>query len=249
MCTLTWRAVREGGYDLFFNRDELNTRGEELPPRRETRDGVNLAAPRDSDRGGTWLMVNAHGLTVALLNDYAVQWRPPVGSAVSRGALGLACASAATVAAAVRVIEAAELARTGAFTIIVLGADGGGRRLHWDGVILTDVAVGDGSGFETSSSFETQVVCASRRGEFEALLAGRAQAEGDELAAFHGRHDPANGAASVLMRRSDARTRSVTRVSVRADRVIMDYRPVAVGGENDGAVATGGGVKVDFLRL
>ena len=49
MCTLTWRAVREGGYDLFFNRDELNTRGAEEPPRLGKAAGLPFAAPRDGD--------------------------------------------------------------------------------------------------------------------------------------------------------------------------------------------------------
>jgi len=229
MCTLTWSVVREGGYDLFFNRDELNTRGAELPPRVEARDGIEFAAPRDGDRGGSWLLVNAHGVTVALLNDYGARWRLSSGDTISRGALVLACATAATMAVAVDLIRRMPLERTGAFKVVVLGADGRHRRLRWAGEALVEETE-DGLAFETSSSFDTEAVCAARRREFEMLLAGREQAERDELAAFHGRHDTANGAASVLMRRADARTRSVTRVSVRAARVEMYYEAVGLTG-------------------
>ncbi len=246
MCTLTWSGVREGGYELFFNRDELNTRGAEQPPRLEICDGVGFVAPRDSDRGGTWLMTNAHGVTVALLNDYAAQWRPPASNRGSRGAVVLACATAATVRAAVDLAGGMDLAaaKVGAFRLVVLGADGETRRLHWAGETLVE-ETDDRLAFATSSSFQTAAVCAERRRRFELLQAGRAVVDGDELAAFHWTYDAANGAASVLMRRPDARTRSVTRVSVRRDSVGMGYRPVGQNGEP----APGAGADIRLKRI
>lgn len=243
MCTLTWSAVREGGYDLFFNRDELNTRGAERPARLETHDGVVFAAPRDGDRGGTWLLVNAHGVTVALLNDYAARWRPS-GPAVSRGAVVAACAAAATAEGVMSLISEMPLTRMAAFKVVVIGADGKERRLHWAGGQLEEMS-GEQLPFETSSSFATEAVCAERRRRFEALSADGSRVGGEELEAFHRTHDSANGAASVLMRRPDARTRSVTRVSVRADRVEMHYQPVGWG--NDSLFAKG--ETVGFSRL
>ncbi len=243
MCTLTWSAVLEGGYDLFFNRDELNTRGAERSPRVETRDGVAFAAPRDGDRGGTWLLANAHGVTVALLNDYAVSWRP-AGNAVSRGAVVLACATAATSEAVTAMIRQMPLENVGAFMVIALGADGGVRRLHWSGVQLEE-ATAEGPSFETSSSFTTEAVCAERRRRFEELGAGGIRLGREKQEAFHWMHDAANGAASVLMRRPDARTRSVTRVSVGAGRVEMRYQPVGPGN----AAAVSEGEVLGFARL
>ena len=244
MCTLTWSAVREGGYDLFFNRDELNARGAEQPARMETRDGVAFAAPRDSDRGGTWLLVNSHGVTVALLNDYAARWRP-VGETVSRGEVVSACATAATTEAVAGLIRKVPLENVGAFTVVALGADGRGRRLHWAGVELEETDVVEGLSFETSSSFATEAVCAERRRRFEALAADGGRVGIGELETFHWAHDRANGAVSVLMRRPDARTRSVTRVSVRADRVEMHYQPV--GPENESILPKGASVGFDRL--
>jgi len=244
MCTLTWRAAHECGYDLFFNRDELNTRGGEEPPRIETIDDVVFASPRDSDRGGTWLLVNAHGVTVALLNDYGATWRPKSGETISRGAVVLACAAATTPGSAVARIGRMSLERAGAFKVVVLGPDGRGSRLHWKGESLL-VSASDGIPFETSSSFETERVCASRRRRFEALAAEGGPMGCERLTAFHWEHDVTNGAASVLMRRTDARTRSVTRVSVRADFVEMYYQPV--GEHDDPRPATS--VNLRFPRL
>ncbi|HTJ77483.1 MAG TPA: NRDE family protein [Rariglobus sp.] len=244
MCTLTWKALHEGGYDLFFNRDELNTRGAEQSPCLESIAGISFAAPRDTDRGGTWLVTNAHGLTVALLNDYACRWRPAESIAVSRGALVMSCATASSPEAALAMIDNIFVERVGPFKLVVLGANGQGIRLHWDGQALTEEK-GETLSFETSSSFNTAVVCEARRRQFEILLAGRQHAGSDELTAFHWRHDADNGAASVLMRRPDARTRSVTRVSVREAMVEMHYEPV----DHDGCPIAGGGATIRFPRL
>ena len=243
MCTLTWSAVGEGGYDLFFNRDELNERGAEHPPRVEICDGVAFSAPRDGDRGGTWLLANAHGVTVALLNDYSVRWRP-ADNVVSRGAVVLACATADTSQAVAAKIGEMTLENVGAFMVIALGADGSARRLKWSGVQLEETTA-DGLSFETSSSFATAVVCAERRRRFEILAIEGMRLGREELAAFHRTHDEANGAASVLMRRPDARTRSVTHVSVRGDRVEMHYQPV---GPDNVSTATGA-ASLGFARL
>ena len=225
MCTLTWRAVSEGGYDLFFNRDELNTRGAEQPPRLESPDGVVFAAPRDGDRGGSWILTNAHGLTVALLNDYACRWRPPRNIAMSRGALVMACASAGTPEGAGEIIGNMALDRVGAFKLVVVESTGRDVRLHWNGQILNKEA-GAVLPFETSSSFNTAAVCEARRLRFESLMSGQGKVGDEEQKAFHWAHDEANGASSVLMRRPDARTRSVIRVKVREAQVKMHYQPV-----------------------
>lgn len=246
MCTLSWTTVHEGGYELFFNRDELNTRGPEQPVRLETRNGVAFAAPRDCDRGGTWLLTNAHGVTVALLNDYAAQWRPSAGNRAGRGAVVMACAMAATAQAAVDLAGGLDLAKAevGAFRLVVLAADGEARRLHWAGEMLVEER-DERLAFATSSSFQTEAVCAERCRRFELLLAGRKVVADDELAAFHWTYEAANGAASVLMRRPGARTRSVTRVSVRRGHVEMGYQPVGETGEP----ATGAKVGIRLKRL
>ena len=85
MCTVSWRVSREG-YDLFFNRDELNTRAPEVAPAIGQSEGVAFLAPRDGTSGGTWLLANDRGLTLGLLNDYGASWRPAAAVVrVSRG--------------------------------------------------------------------------------------------------------------------------------------------------------------------
>ena len=55
MCTLTWTRARgeatgPEGYRLWFNRDELRSRGPEVPPRvEETASGLRYVAAADPD--------------------------------------------------------------------------------------------------------------------------------------------------------------------------------------------------------
>src|SRR3954463_10191523 len=94
MCTVSWN-VGHGGYDLFFNCDELNTRAPEVAPVVFRRSGVQFVAPTDGDHHGTWLLANEFGLTIRLLNDYAHAWRPSnAGARYSRGHVVLVCAAA-----------------------------------------------------------------------------------------------------------------------------------------------------------
>jgi hypothetical protein len=231
MCTVSWRAARDG-LDLFFNRDELHTRAPELPPVREERDGTAFLAPRDGDHGGTWLAVNAHGLTVCLLNDYANPWRPAPGTARhSRGHLVLACATAASLAAVAAEIARQPLARTLPFTLLAVAPGGDALALRWDGAQLhrRPPAAGDLPPPLSSSSFATDEVIAARLARFAQTFPTGTAPDADALAAYHRQHDPSAGAHSVLMRRPDAATRSLCHVRVTPERVSLAYAPVRPG--------------------
>ena len=59
-------------YHLFFNCDELRTRGPALPPRMHEARGLRFLAPIDTDAGGSWLGVNELGLSIGLVNYYPI---------------------------------------------------------------------------------------------------------------------------------------------------------------------------------
>lgn len=216
MCTLTWKAREEGGYDLFFNRDERLSRASEAPPAigRGPR-GMRFAAPRDGDSGGTWLMLNEAGLVLALLNDYP---RGVVETGRrSRGELplvGVDCTGAAEVQARLRSVRVEEYAP---FHLVALDASGAGAHWRWDGRALHETGAPE---FLTSSSFEPDAVRARRT----ALYAARTEAWAGER--FHWEHDQRDGAGAILMRRSDACTRSVCAVQVGPGMRTLSYRPV-----------------------
>lgn len=70
MCTLTvHRTAQE--IVATMNRDETLMRGPEIPPTIQMPvDSARWVAPCDSDRGGTWMGANAHGVIACLLNAY-----------------------------------------------------------------------------------------------------------------------------------------------------------------------------------
>lgn len=226
MCTVSWRRERDG-YELFFNRDELNSRAPESPPERCEHGDVAFLAPRDGARGGTWLLANEHGVTVCLLNDYAAAWRPAVSAvaaderlapAASRGQVVLACAATVNLGAVAATVRAQPLNRVAPFHLLALTVDEEPLRLHWDGDRLLERRGAMVFAPMSSSSFATAEVIAARLARFPQFA---------EMAEFHRQHDPRAGAHSVLMRRPDASTRSISRVRVDAGHVRLDYEAVA----------------------
>jgi hypothetical protein len=226
MCTLTWTAARRG-YELFFNRDELNSRAAETPPELGRCEGVAYIAPRDGQSGGTWILANEFGLTVCLLNDYGAAWRPVLNqSRVSRGAIVRACAAATTHDEVVDAVQAQPLAATPAFQLVAFSPEEGPLFLHWRGAQLVRCETAVCAPPISSSSYATEEVIARRIGQFSASVRSPRNAEPAELAAFHRQHAPSSGAHSVLMRRDDASTRSIIHVTVAERSVRLDYQPV-----------------------
>lgn len=226
MCTLTWRARKNAtGYELWFNRDELRGREAEAPPREWTAGaaGTRFLAPVDGARGGTWLAVNEHGLTVALLNDYAATWRPATPTR-SRGDVVMKAAGAARIGDVAAGLTAETLRTTGAFTLVALEVEGGRGAWHWDGVRVAEILGEDMPEFFSSSSYCTTAVIAARRAEFE-----RSEAAGGGREAYHLFYDKTRGAESVLMNRPDACTRSVCAVRAGEATVELEYAPVEWG--------------------
>lgn len=233
MCTFTWRTssadydasvdqLREAetgsGYDLFFNRDERHQRALETPPDFGETHGVRWLAPRDPDAGGTWILVNAHGVTVCLLNDYATPWRP-AGRARSRGQLVLSLAAAPDAEAIAARLAAEDLSALLPFHLIAVAPGcqtrpATARYWHWNGANLAVTALSSPACL-SSSSFATAEVVGWRHARFDELLnAHHGAPDVAQLAAWHRRHDPAQPAHSVRMLRADAATRSLTQVTV-----------------------------------
>src|SRR5947208_6649276 len=82
MCTVTF-IVRRRGYCLGMNRDEKLTRPTGLPPKKKMVNSRAVISPSEPG-GGTWIAVNDHGATLALINWYSITARVG-GKAVSRG--------------------------------------------------------------------------------------------------------------------------------------------------------------------
>jgi len=227
MCTVSWCAA-PGGYELFFNRDELNARAPEQPPLLALRRGVRFLAPRDGDHGGTWLAVNEHGLTVCLLNDYSGRNRTgTAGPRESRGQLVLSVADAPALPAVARRIRSRSLGAVAPFWLLALVPGENPLLLHWSGAALACRHAPIRPPLLTSSSFTTAEVTAARQAAFRQFVQMADHPTARELTGFQRQHDPAAGAFSVAMQRPDAATRSFSHIAVNRRVIRFDYEVAA----------------------
>ena len=225
MCTLCWLGA-PGGYAVYFNRDERRTRRPGLRPVVSQQDGVRFVAPRDGDHGGTWIAVNQHGVTVALLNVYTGPPAPGRES-TSRGLLVLGLAIARSVAEAESRLRSLDRAPFQPFQLALFGPAEVPRAVHWDGTALDVRDLGEADRPLTSSGYDAGGAARSRRAEFRRLSAERGAVDAALLEAFHRSHAPERGALSPCMHREEAATVSFTRVFVERGSASLVYHPAA----------------------
>lgn len=224
MCTVTW-SCRADGYRLFFNRDERVTRGRALPPQPVAGTAGNAAylAPADADAGGTWLAVDAAGLTVGLLNLYQAEQRAAAALAGkprrSRGELVRSLAGLRRVEEVARALASAPLGELMPFTLFAIAAGEALRAWDWDGETLRERP--EPAAPLVSSGVDVAGATRARTALWQELAGETPDAAGH--LAFHVSHRPERGRLSPCMHRDDARTVSLTAVEVGAGEVWMAY--------------------------
>lgn len=225
MCTVTVERTPER-YRVTMNRDELRTRGAEIPPERRAASGVSWIGPIDSDAGGTWFGTNEFGLTACLLNAYF-----PVGAGPeamqqgvqSRGVIIpelLANRSFAQCESWIR--GSLDPSQFAGFILLVVAPDECAHFL-WPGHgELARVLHNDEWTFLTSSFVDSTDAEAWRHAAFQAWLK-RGAPETDDLPHFHLQRDSGNESLSPLMERDYSVTRSITQAIVTADETRVRY--------------------------
>jgi hypothetical protein len=225
MCTVSW-VHTPTGYELFCNRDERRTRPPAWTPRLRERQGVRFIAPIDGESGGTWLGVNQYGLTLALLNRYAVQAGPARAEYLSRGWLLLELLDSPAPQHAQERLQTRRLTAFQPFTLAAVAVAEPARLVQWDGCRLMVEANAEAQLPLTSSSFATARVIAERRAQF-AQLPVNVDERRVALASYHQSHTPAPGAFSVCMHRDNAQTVSYSHIQVAASQITFNYFPQA----------------------
>lgn len=227
MCTLTWLR-RDGGFEVFFNRDEKKDRAPERAPEVFERDGVRFLAPRDGQDLGTWIGVNDRGLAVALLNRYIPDTGPDRETVRSRGLLVMELLTALHRAEVGERLAETELERYKPFSLFAADPGGRARLFEWTGWHLEETEDPDALMPLASSSFDQALARVHRRKLYADLIVARGVPPGeDALLGFHHSHDGGPGPFSVCMHRPDAETRSFTRLRVDAAGVSLRWRPGA----------------------
>ncbi|MEM9280322.1 MAG: hypothetical protein AAGA96_00715 [Verrucomicrobiota bacterium] len=223
MCTVTW-CRDTGRYHLFFNRDEKRARLPALPPEiQSTSSGIRFIAPIDGDLGGTWLLVNEYGVSIGILNHYEADTRFEPADPVTRGRLPFSLAESVSVKDVAASLSTLSLPRYRPFHLFAIDLDNSLYQWTWSGPPLPIASHGQVSPPLTSSSFESTAVCSARRRSFRALPAPFSP---ELLDGYHRCQEPGREAYSVNMARPDARTVSISHVSVSMEEISYSYTPM-----------------------
>jgi len=213
VCTVSW-IHQDQGYSLWFNRDELRTRGPERLPSRETLAGTVVLSPIDADAGGTWLAVNEFGLTLGLLNGSA--GRESRTDWTSRGRLVRDLADAADVEAILERATRTDLGAYQPFVLVALEPGRAGSILRWNGEGLTCLSADSGAPL-VSSGLDAEGARRHREALWGELVGERAHAAGIE--AFHASHLGAPDALPPCLHHDLVETKSQCRVRVDGEHV------------------------------
>jgi hypothetical protein len=233
MCTLSLIRgpfVEEAGVEqlrwrLVFNRDERRARAEALPPRRHRYGAVRAIYPVDPEGRGTWIAATSAGLVFALLNETDAPAPAPDGL-ISRGQVIPRLVGAPSIDDVEDRLRELPLARHRPFRLLVVGdtgslevVDAGVRRTTWHPAAPRFM--------RTSSSVRPTAARLLRAELFGRLVPSASPAAQDH---FHAHSWPGAPGASVLMRRTDAATVSITTIEALAQGFRMTYRPWPGGG-------------------
>ncbi len=228
MCTVTIIPGAEGaGYRMLCNRDEQRGRVSAIPPAVHRVEAREAVMPVDPAGGGTWVAVNGAGLGLTLLNlNLPTEQMPDRKGRVSRGGVIANCIGCESVAAAADRLEGLkpnlympfQLVVVGEEELVVLRSDGGDSE-------MTRVRRPDQPWMITSSGLGDHLVEQPRRELFDGWFERGADEWGQRQDAFHRHFWPDRTQLSVCMRRPDAKTVSLTSVSVDAGFATMGYVP------------------------
>jgi hypothetical protein len=205
-----------------MNRDEKLTRPTGLPPKQKTVNDRAVICPSEPG-GGTWIAVNDHGATLALINWYSIAVRV-VGKAVSRGKVINSISAAISADVADAALHGLPLNRINPFRLIgIYPATSEIVEWRWNMKQL----VRKNHRWKTqqwiSSGFDEPTAQRVRGKTFQ--RAARQQSTGslDWLSRLHRSHSPKAGPFSTCMHRADAATVSYTEVAVSSRRATMRY--------------------------
>lgn len=224
MCTATWLRGN-AWYELRFNRDESVTRSIAEPPRQRQLRNTAYVAPKDPDGGGTWLLVNQHGVSLALLNAYEDQAMAAPQPRISRGLLVSALADITSANAITTRLQTTRPADYAPYWLLAIDPVSA-LSLHWNGQQLEASPITSHTGCLTTSSYRPSVVTSYRQERFSTQVVPQThhQQHSEALDAFHTDFAPDQPAHSVFMKRDDAHTVSYSTICVGADTTTYTYR-------------------------
>src|SRR5258707_11078162 len=221
MCTVTFIA-RKKGYCLGMNRDEKLTRPTGLPPKKRKVDGRAIIYPSEPG-GGTWIAMNDHGATLALINWYSIAARVG-GKAVSRGEVINSMSAAISPDFADAALHELPLNQINPFRLIgVFPVTGEIVEWRWNLKQLVRKNLPWKSQQWISSGFDEPTAQRVRSRTYRLAQKQKSPGAVEWLRRLHRSHMPQTGPFSTCMHRKDAATVSYTEVAVSGQHALMRY--------------------------
>lgn len=239
MCTLSW-CFHPSGYSVFFNRDEQRARAPAMQAMLHCESGLDAIYPVDPKGGGTWLAVNAAGVTFALLNYYqgglplkdsSPNSEPYSPALISRGKIIVSLLKARSISEVRSLFSSLNLSCFASFTLVSFAKNSSPLSLKWDGqTLVEELPVSP----VISSSVELPVVRQKRLAVYGELYDKISKENmllvGDKEKnllnthrKFHCSHLPSKSQYSVCMHRGDAKSVSYSEVHVHAATASFKY--------------------------
>jgi len=205
-----------------MNRDEKLTRPAGLPPRKRIMYGRVVISPSEAG-GGTWIAMNDHGVTFALINWYSINAR--VGrNTLSRGEVVNSVGAADSSDSADTALLRLPLNRINPFRLVgVFPATGEIVEWRWNLNQLVRKRHRWKSQQWISSGFDEPAAQRIRGRTFRQAQKQESAGSLDWLRRLHRSHAPETGPFSTCVHRADAATVSYTEISVSAPVAVMRY--------------------------
>ncbi|MGH1372674.1 MAG: NRDE family protein [Cellvibrionaceae bacterium] len=200
-----------------MNRDELKTR-EESGLQNKKRNSVFASFPLDAEAGGTWIGLNSHGVSLALLNRYQA---PSIRDAYSRGNIISNAIFEGSSREIISYLKHLDTERYNPFNLLLV--DGNKvTKFHWDREKYAwNSHVMTNSMMLTSSSERLEQVSDYRKTKFSQWL--DEYSNENPIDQYHLSQAPRRASDSVMMHRTLVHTKSIVQIRVDLHSASLDY--------------------------
>jgi len=222
MCSLSFLPTKDG-FHLLMNRDEQRTRAAASPPQLHACGGLTALYPSEPS-GGTWIGLNDHGLTTALINWYS---KPQLESnpAFSRGDIIPRLLSSDTIGAAEAILRDLPLRSLNPFRIFMVYEKE--ERLiecRSDALTMQRIIHPWKRSHWFSSGYDEARTATIREQTCTVALRDSKTDPAGLIRDLHRSHSPEKGPFSLCMHREDARTVSFTEIAWTKGSATMAYQ-------------------------
>lgn len=223
MCTITYLPLSKGGFILTQNRDESPLRAPAVFPVTEERGGKKLLFPQDPQAGGSWMTTDSHNRLLCLMNGGLGHHQPNPPYRRSRGQILLDAAAGSFQS----FVSSYSLEGIEPFSLLFFERNGLGftiSELKWTGT-LKYARSHDGSRPHIWSA--PQLYSGPQQQEreewFRQWLASTPTYSPEDILHFHRHGGKEKSGHSLLLRREQVETVSITQVQAGETDIQMKY--------------------------